>query len=269
VNASRIFQNPGVYQITLIAYNGTCSDTSTVNILVSSPSAASISNTACESYTGPLNGQTYLQSGVYTTTISNAAGCDSIITLNLTINQPTDSSETVTNCVSYTWPVNGQTYNQSGIYTTTYTNALGCLSTKTLYLTINQSSSSILNETAIDSYSLNGQIYDQSGTFTQIIQNSVGCDSIITLNLTLSTSTIDELIEATVIVYPNPTNDLLTIKLSSETNENYILTDSGGRKLLEGQLNGIETQVTLKELNIGLYFLQIGKERLTIRVVRQ
>jgi hypothetical protein len=269
VNASRIFQNPGVYQITLIAYNGTCSDTSTVNILVSSPSAASISNTACESYTWPLNGQTYLQSGVYTTTISNAAGCDSIITLNLTINQPTDSSETVTNCVSYTWPVNGQTYNQSGIYTTTYTNALGCLSTKTLYLTINQSSSSILNETAIDSYSLNGQIYDQSGTFTQIIQNSVGCDSIITLNLTLSTSTIDELIEATVIVYPNPTNDLLTIKLSSETNENYILTDSGGRKLLEGQLNGIETQVTLKELNIGLYFLQIGKERLTIRVVRQ
>jgi hypothetical protein len=114
-----------------------------------------------------------------------------------------------------------------------------------------------------------GQIYDQSGTFTQIIQNSVGCDSIITLNLTLSTSTIDELIEATVIVYPNPTNDLLTIKLSSETNEDYVLIDSGGRKLIEGQLRGIQSQITLKELTVGLYFLQIGKERLTIRVVKQ
>ena len=269
VNASRIFQNPGVYQITLIAYNGTCSDTSTVNILVSSPSAASISNTACESYTWPLNGQTYLQSGVYTTTISNVAGCDSIITLNLTINQPTDTSETVTNCGSYTWPVNGQTYNQSGIYTTTYTNTSGCLSTRTLYLTINQPSSSVLNESAIDSYILNGQTYNQSGTFTQVIPNSEGCDSTITLNLTISFTGIDEAVERRVIVYPNPTNDLLYITLSAESNEDYVLIDSGGRKLLEGKLNGIETQITLKELNIGLYFLQIGKERLTIRVVKQ
>ncbi len=269
VNASRIFQNPGVYQITLIAYNGTCSDTSTVNILVSSPSAASISNTACESYTWPLNGQTYSQSGIYTTTISNVAGCDSIITLNLTINQPTDTSETVTNCGSYTWPVNGQTYTQDGIYITSFTNASGCLSSRTLYLTINQPSSSVLNESAIDSYILNGQTYNQSGTFTQVIPNSEGCDSTITLNLTLSFTGIDEAVERRVIVYPNPTNDLLYITLSAESNEDYVLIDSGGRKLMEGQLKGIQSQITLKELNIGLYFLQIGKERLTIRVVKQ
>ena len=269
VNASRIFQNPGVYQITLIAYNGTCSDTSNVNILVSSPSAASVSNTACESYTWPINGQTYSQSGIYTTTISNVAGCDSIITLNLTINQPTDTSETVTNCGSYTWPVNGQTYTQDGIYVASFTNASGCLSSRTLYLTINQSSSSILNESAIDSYILNGQTYNQSGTFTQVIPNSEGCDSTITLNLTISFTGIDESVERRVIVYPNPTNDLLYITLSAESNEDYVLIDSGGRKLMEGQLRGIQSQITLKELTVGLYFLQIGKERLTIRVVKQ
>jgi hypothetical protein len=269
VNASRIFQNPGVYQITLIAYNGTCSDTSTVNILVSSPSAASVSNIACESYTWPLNSQTYSQSGIYTTTISNVAGCDSIITLNLTINQPTDTSETVTNCGSYTWPVNGQTYTQDGIYVASFTNASGCLSTRTLYLTINESSSSILNESAIDSYILNGQTYNQSGTFTQVIPNSEGCDSTITLNLTISFSGIDESVERRVNVYPNPTNDLIYITLSAESNEDYVLIDSGGRKLIEGQLRGIQSQITLKELTVGLYFLQIGKERLTIRVVKQ
>ena len=70
-------------------------------------------------------------------------------------------------------------------------------------------------------------------------------------------------------MYPNPTNDLLYITLSAESNEDYVLIDSGGRKLIEGQLRGIQSQITLKELTIGLYFLQIGKERLTIRVVKQ
>jgi uncharacterized delta-60 repeat protein len=40
---------------------------------------------ACGSFTWPLNGQTYTASGQYIDTIPNAAGCDSIITLDLTI----------------------------------------------------------------------------------------------------------------------------------------------------------------------------------------
>lgn len=35
--------------------------------------------------TWPINNQTYTQSGTYTTVISNAAGCDSTITLDLTM----------------------------------------------------------------------------------------------------------------------------------------------------------------------------------------
>jgi len=44
------------------------------------------SATALDLYTWSLNNQTYTQSGTYTTTIPNAAGCDSVITLNLTLN---------------------------------------------------------------------------------------------------------------------------------------------------------------------------------------
>ena len=43
-----------------------------------------ITATACESYT--LNGTNYTATGVYMQTLVNTAGCDSIITLNLTIN---------------------------------------------------------------------------------------------------------------------------------------------------------------------------------------
>jgi hypothetical protein len=41
--------------------------------------------TALDSYTWPVNGQTYTQSGTYTHTLTNAAGCDSIVTLDLTL----------------------------------------------------------------------------------------------------------------------------------------------------------------------------------------
>ena len=41
--------------------------------------------TALDSYTWPVNGQTYTQSGNYIDTLTNAVGCDSIVTLNLTM----------------------------------------------------------------------------------------------------------------------------------------------------------------------------------------
>jgi hypothetical protein len=45
--------------------------------------------------------------------------------------------------------------------------------------------------------------------------------------------------------------------------------DSRGRKVLEGKLNGTETQISLKELTTGSYILQVGKERLPVRVIKQ
>jgi hypothetical protein len=47
--------------------------------------SSSDSLTVVDSYTWPINGQTYTTSGTYVDTIPNAAGCDSIITLNLTV----------------------------------------------------------------------------------------------------------------------------------------------------------------------------------------
>ena len=61
---------------------------------------------------------------------------DTLYTLNLTIKNATTGSETVSNCGSYIWTVDGQTYTQSGTYTAVLTNAAGCDSTITLNLTI-------------------------------------------------------------------------------------------------------------------------------------
>lgn len=46
---------------------------------------SSQTQTALDTYTWPVNNQTYTQSGTYSDTLVNADGCDSIVTLNLTL----------------------------------------------------------------------------------------------------------------------------------------------------------------------------------------
>ena len=48
-------------------------------------------------------------------------GCDSVHTLNLTINSSSTGTSSATACDSYTW--DGVTYTTSGTYSNTYTNA--------------------------------------------------------------------------------------------------------------------------------------------------
>ena len=68
--------------------NGTdtlgCQGTDTVVVTVLENATNTLTETALDSYT--LNGQTYTQSGTYTQTLTAANGCDSTITLNLTLN---------------------------------------------------------------------------------------------------------------------------------------------------------------------------------------
>ena len=77
-------------------------------------------------------------------------GCDSVATLNLTINNSSTSSEDVEACDRYMW--NGQVYFDSGTYVYMTTTVQGCDSTATLNLTVNNSTVSSQPLTACDSY---------------------------------------------------------------------------------------------------------------------
>ena len=142
----------------------------------------------CDSYTWSRNGVTY-------TTSTNTPqawggqdnyGCDSLITLNLTIRHGSHNVETVTNCGFYTW--HGTPRTVTGDYTYQYTNTQGCPSADTLHLTVNSSSSSTLTVSECDSYNFFGTIYESSTsspTFTYPNGNWKGCDSTIYLHLTI------------------------------------------------------------------------------------
>lgn len=123
----------------------------------------------------------------YTVTGTDANGCSSTATVQVSVNPVSASTITHSACNSYT--LNGQTYTASGTYTQNLTNVHGCDSILTLHLTIRNSTSSTITHTACDSYTLNGQTYTSGGTYIQHLNNVLGCDSTITLHLTIRQST--------------------------------------------------------------------------------
>ena len=75
-------QISGSYVLTGASNEG-CIGTDTVYVSVNDASSNNITASALDSYS--LNGQTYTSSGTYTQILTNAAGCDSLLTLNLTL----------------------------------------------------------------------------------------------------------------------------------------------------------------------------------------
>lgn len=104
--------------------------------------------TSCNAYTWSQTTQTFTASGLYSDTLtSTVSGCDSIITLDLTITHSTTATEVQTACDTYTWPMNNVTYTASGQYADTISNAAGCDSIVTLDLTIIQGLPLIIENT--------------------------------------------------------------------------------------------------------------------------
>jgi len=153
-------------------------------LVIKQPSTSTTSVSNCVNYT--WNGTTYTSSGAYTYSTMNAAGCDSVATLNLTIKQPSTSSTSVSNCSYYVW--HGTTYTISGTYTWTGTNAVGCDSVATLNLTINEPPSTTIQRTICANqlpYIWNGQTFNTAENKTITFTSSGGCDSVVTMKLLL------------------------------------------------------------------------------------
>ena len=135
----------------------------------------------CETYT--WNGNIFDSTGIYVDTFSSIIGCDSVVTLNLTIYNNSFSYDTLNVCDGILW--NGVFLDSSGQYLDTLTNSSGCDSLVYLDLTINSNSSyNYIN--SCSNYLMNGILYDTSGVYIDTLVNSLGCDSIVTLDLTIN-----------------------------------------------------------------------------------
>lgn len=101
-----------------------------VNIAVWSHYETSFNIMACSHYV--WNGIPYSESGVYNQSFTSSHGCDSIVTMNLTIADVVMNEWTAQTCDSLIW--NGITYTEPGDYTQTFNTPDGCDSTVVLHL---------------------------------------------------------------------------------------------------------------------------------------
>ena len=118
-------------------------------------------------------------------------GCDSTVTLTLTIHPTTEGDTAAIACGSFDWH-NYTGLTESGYYLDTLVNAAGCDSIVTLHLTINvptEGDTAAIACGSFDWYDYNG--LTQSGDYyhTFIAGNAAGCDSTVTLHLTINTPT--------------------------------------------------------------------------------
>ena len=174
----------GSYSETLTGSNG-CDSVVNLTLTINPFVTSAISAGICQNSSYDFNGQFLTVSGVYRDTLTALGGCDSIVTLTLTVNQPTASTTGASICVGSTYLFNGQHLSQTGTYFASLTGSNGCDSVATLNLQVN--SFLITNESASichgGSYNFNGTILTASGNYADTLTAQGGCDSIILLSL--------------------------------------------------------------------------------------
>lgn len=184
---------PGTYTLTAnVSSNGSvlCQSSDTVEVILMPTSETSLSDAICAGNDYSANGFAIsataledLDTYTETRTLTNQYGCDSVVTLELTVLPRYDLSVSTFACEQYDWE--GETYTESGDYTKSYTSADGCDSTVTLHLSIGYPAEEEVWETVCGQYVWAGETITESGDYTKHFASQHECDSMVTLHLTV------------------------------------------------------------------------------------
>ncbi len=242
------------------------------------PTTGTDIQTACDSLTW-IDGNTYTFSNTGNTyNLINAAGCDSIVTLDLTLNY-SGSSYLLQEVCTFPFTSNGTTYNAAGVYTTTSVGTNGCPVIDSVDVVQITPIAVFANETAIESGIIEtatiGQSYQwidcgtqanisgqttntyapqSNGSYAVIVEFPGNCFS--TSNCVLiDYLSIEESTPVNFQVYPNPSNGTIQISLPSNASAEIVLSDMNGKviytKIL---LDGMNT-LTVPNLEKGTYMM--------------
>ncbi len=241
--------------------------TNTATTLIVFPTTyATITASACSSYISPSGNYTWTTTGTYTDILVNVYGGDSIITVNLTINN-SSSTINIMSCDSFVSPSGNYTWMNSGTYHDTIPNASGCDSVISIILSIVSVDTSVtfaapsLIANAVgatyqwmycDSTIIAGAT-NQSFTATAngwyaVILTQNGCTDTSSCYNVLNVGTVENNFSSGLFVLPNPAtgNLVITFTLFSSQKTSLRIYDVNGK---------IVTTVADKILNPGEYKL--------------
>lgn len=180
------YSSAGTYKDTLISPTG-CDTAVTTNLSLTPPLTYTQNVSICAGKSFSVGPHSYTLSGSYKDTLKTSGNCDSIVSTNMTVIAPVNTSQTRKICQGASISVGTHTYSVAGTYKDTFVSGKGCDSILTTTLIVHPLSFTSLNITLCHgkSYSVGTHTYNTSGIYKDTLKNSFGCDSIITTNLTI------------------------------------------------------------------------------------
>lgn len=271
----------------LYSVSGTYFDTLTSSIgcdsilqwdvnIVGHTTSDSLTIITCDSFSTP-SGIVLYSSGIYIDTINNTSGCDSLIYINLTINESLTSEFFVNACDQYVAP-SGNIYSASGIYSDTVSLFNGCDSIYTITLNITQVDTSITATSttlsANDSSSQyqwvdcnnnymplageNGQTFipTSNGSYAVIVTKNM-CSDTSNCYLFYDVGISESAPSSLITIYPNPaTSEVITLNAEFEIT-NIEIVDLSGRTIEVFQVSAGRIITLNLRLDSGTYFLKV------------
>ena len=159
-----------------------------VRLTVNEPFRGLQVDTVCDRYVWSANGQEYLWSGIYSDTLVTDEGCDSIVTLELTVNSSTAASFFDT-CVENMLPrqyFDIVAHGDTAQAYCTIANAAGCDSTINYHLKVHWNTYQSFDSTVCDNLLpvfWRDNVFADAGTQYDTIPNAAGADSVMTCRL--------------------------------------------------------------------------------------
>ncbi|MFA7381017.1 MAG: T9SS type A sorting domain-containing protein [Bacteroidia bacterium] len=257
---------------------------------LSGPSSAAVSASICPGSSYSFKGQNLTTPGTYRDTLNNAGGCDSVVTLTLTLKPNSNDTLPFVICEGDSFNFNNNYYKQTGFYSGNFTNVYGCDSVKTINLTVNNKPQPTIVRTGaqlevtggpFDSYQwkLNGNNISgansatltpvSNGTYTVSVSksaNNISCNNI-SADYSVGFVGVEEFKLITgVNFYPNPTKGLLTVEVSQPSS--IVIMNLLGKVLINETVTD-KTVLNLQHLPKGIYFISETTKKAVSKIVLQ
>ncbi len=183
------YSSTGAYTNNFTSAMG-CDSTVIVNLnVVNEFTEKIIEASICQGENYPWNSGTVDAAGIYTQTYVTSFGCDSTVTLDLTVNEVYDEIVNAEICEGDFYILGTQNYIASGTFVESFSTVNGCDSIITLNLTVVEPET-IMNQTICDgeTFTVGQNSFTEAGTYNFTLESSAGCNSEVTLNLNVNES---------------------------------------------------------------------------------
>jgi len=186
VFGAQTLTNAGNYEETFQTVEG-CDSVVTLTLTVNPTYDETDAATICEGDSYTFGSQTLTTTGDYEETFQTVEGCDSVVTLTLTVNPTYDETDAATICEGDSYTFGSQTLTTTGDYEETFQTVEGCDSVVTLTLKVNPTYDETDAATICegDSYTFGSQTLTTAGDYEETFQTVEGCDSVVTFTLTV------------------------------------------------------------------------------------